>query len=181
MTVLTAVRRSVIALIAVLAAFVAVGGSAPAHAVQLYGASGSYGSITPYRVVGATVNTCGVGTCYQRQVQVPGPTVGRSPSGTAAQSLRIQYRIYRWNGSSWGLYQSVNRSYNIGYNSSIRLQQENFNNNGGYFTVQMSMSWHLATTGMLLGARSVNYNGNDYNCNSALACTASANGWVYLG
>lgn len=176
------IRRALVLLVATLASVAGLSMSVTqsAGAVQLYGASGSYGSITPYQVVGGTTNTCSVGTCYQRQVRVPGPTVGKSPSATAAQQLRIQYRVYRWNGSTWGLYSSVNRNYNMGYNSAIRLQQENFNTGTGYFTVQMTMSWHVSSTGTFLGGRSVNYNGNDYACNSALACGVGT-GWVHFG
>jgi hypothetical protein len=176
------IRRTLVLVIATLATMAGLSLSVTqsANAVQLYGASGSYGSITPYQVVGGTTNTCSVGTCYQRQVRVPGPTVGRSPSATAAQQLRIQYRVYRYNGSSWALYSSVTRNYNMGYYSAIRLQQENFNTGTGYFSVQMSLSWHLSSTGAFLGGRGVNYNGNDYACSSALACNV-ATGWVHFG
>jgi hypothetical protein len=176
---MSTIRRSLVALLAVLAAFVGTNlGSA--QAVQLYGASGSYGSITPYQVRGTTVNTCQVGTCYQRQLQIPGPTVGKSPSATAAQDVRIQYRVYRWNGSAWALSGSANRAYSRGYNSAVRLPQINFNVGTGYFYVQMSLSWHVSSTGTTLGARSVNYNGNDYGCSSALACGVGT-GWVHFG
>ena len=175
------VRRSLVALLAVLAAFVGTNlGSA--QAVQLYGASGSYGSISPYQVNGTTVNTCSaVGTCYQRQVQIPGPTVGRSPSSNAAQDVRIQFRIYRWNGSAWALAGTVNKAYSMGYNNAVRLPGQNFNTGAGYFTVQMSLSWHLSSTGTTLGSRGVNYNGWDYACtSSALSCNVSS-GWLNFG
>lgn len=175
------IRRSLTLLVALLAAFLGTNLGSAAHAVQLYGASGSHGSITPYQVRGTNVNTCGVGTCYQRQVQVPGPTVGKSPSASAAQDVRIQYRVYRWNGSAWALYKSVNKAYSMGYNASVRLPQVNFATNNGYFSVQMSLSWHVSSTGMHLGSRSVNYNGYDYGCSNApLGCSTNA-GWVYLG
>lgn len=177
---MSAFRRLLILLVTSLSVLVALGAVAPAQAVQLYGASGQPGAITPYRVIGATDTSCFVPSCYQPRLQVPGPTIGRSPNGTAAQTLRVQYRIYRYNGSSWVAYQTVNRSYSIGYASSIRLQQETFNNNGGYFTVQMSMSWHLSSTGLTLGTRAVNYNGDDYSCRTAAPCTASPNGYILL-
>jgi hypothetical protein len=174
----TTLRRSLVTVLAVIAAFLSINlGSA--QAVQLYGASGSYGSITPYQVQGTTVNTCyPAGNCLTRQLQVPGPTVGKSPSATAAQDIRIQYRVYRWNGSAWALHVSVNKAYSMGYNSAVRLPQMNFNVGTGYYTVQMSLSWHVSSTGMTLGSRGVNYNGNDYACvNSQLACGVST-GWL---
>jgi len=166
------VRRSLTIALAGLAALTAVVSfsGAPAQAVQLYGASGSVGSITPYQVVGA----------QQRQLLVPGPVIGKASGTNSSLDLRVQYRVYRWNGSSWASYQTVNRNYRMGYASSIKLQGERFNNNGGYFTVQMSFSWHLATNQQLLGARSVNYNGNDYSCSAGVPCSAST-GFVYLG
>ena len=152
-----------------------------AQAVQLYGASGSPGAITPYQVTGASVNTCApVGTCYARQVQVPGPLVGRSPSSNAAQSVSIQFRLYRWNGSAWALSGTYSRTTAMGYSSSIRLSGVNFNVGAGYYTVQESLTWSLSTNGMTLGSRGVNYNGYDYACNSQLSCSTNA-GWVHLG
>lgn len=176
------IRRSLITLVAALAAFVALNVGAAANAVQLYGASGSPGSITPYQVRGTTVNTCSpVGTCLQRQIQIPGPTVGRSPSATAAQDVRIQYRVYRWNGSAWTLYSSTNRAYSVGYNSAVRLPQVNVNVGAGHYTVQESLSWHVSSTGLTLGTRGVNYNGNDYACiGSQLSCGVST-GWLQFG
>lgn len=177
---MSAIRRLLVLLVTSLSVFVSLSAGAPAQAVQPYGASGQPGAITSYRVVGATDTSCFVPSCYQPRLQVPGPTIGRSPNGTAAQTLRIQYRIYRYNGASWVAYQTLNRNYSIGYTSSIRLQQETFNNNGGYFTVQMSMSWHLSSTGQALGTSSLNFNGNDYLCRTSAPCTASPNGYVHL-
>ena len=174
------IRRSLALLVALLAAFLGTNLGA-AQAVQLYGASGSYGSISPGSVKGTTVNTCPMGTCYQRQLQIPGPTVGKSPSATAAQDVRIQYRVYRWNGSAWALYSSANRAYSMGYNASVRLPQINFNVGAGYYYVQESLSWHVSSTGMTLGSRGVNFNGYDYYCSgSQLSCGTNA-GWLYFG
>ncbi len=175
------IRRSILALAAVLVAFMGTNlGSA--QAVQLYGASGSPGTISPGSVKGTTVNSCyPAGNCLQRQVQVPGPTVGKSPSATAAQDVRIQYRVYRWNGSAWALYTSVNRAYSMGYNSAVRLPQMNFNVGAGYYHVQESLSWHVSSTGMTLGTRGVNFNGYDYYCsNSQLSCGVAA-GYLHFG
>lgn len=175
------IRRSLALLVALVAAFVGTNLGSAAQAVQLYGASGSYGSITPYQVRGTTVNTCQVGTCYQRQVQVPGATVGKSPSATAAQNINVQHRVYRWNGSAWALYRTANHTYSMGYNNAVRLPQIGFNVPNGYYTVQMTFTWSVSSTGMTLGSRSVNYNGNDYGCyNSALSCSTST-GWLYFG
>lgn len=174
----TSLRRSILMVLAVVTTFLSLSLS-PAQAVQLYGASGSPGSITPYQVQGTTVNTCyPAGNCLTRQIRVPGPTVGKSPSATAAQDVRIQYRVYRWNGSAWASHTTVNKAYSMGYNSAVRLPQMAFNVGTGYYTVQMSLSWHASSTGTTLGARGVNYNGNDYACvNSQLACGVST-GWL---
>lgn len=177
----TTFRRSVVTLLAIVTAFLSMNlGSA--QAVQLYGASGSPGAITPYQVRGTTVNSCyPAGNCLARQIQVPGPLVGKSPSATAAQDVRIQYRIYRWNGSAWALYSSVNRAYSMGYNSSVRLPQVNVNVGAGYYSVQESLSWHVSSTGTTLGGRGVTYNGNDYGCySSQLSCGVST-GWLHFG
>lgn len=176
-------RRSVMMIVAVVTAFLALNlAASSAQAVQLYGASGSPGSVTPYQVKGTTVNSCyPAGNCLSRQVQVPGPLVGRSPNGNTAQDVRIQYRVYRWNGSAWALYSSVNKAYSMGYNTSVRLPQMNFNVGAGYYSVQESLSWHVSSTGMTLGTRGVNYNGNDYACvNSQLTCGVST-GWLQFG
>lgn len=171
-------QRSLLLLLATVTAFLSInlGG---AQAVQLYGASGQPGAITPYQVSGTTVNSCyPVGNCLTRQVQVPGPLVGRSPNGNTAQDVRIQFRVYRWNGSAWSLYSSANRAYSMGYNSSVRLPAYKVNVGVGYYMVQESLSWHVSSTGMTLGSRGVNYNGNDYACvNSQLACGVNT-GWI---
>lgn len=177
---MSTVRRTLTMLVAGLAAFVSLGAGMSAQAVQFSGASGQPGAVTAYRVVGATTTSCGVPSCYQPRLQVPGPIIGRSPNSTAAQAFRIQYRILRWDGASWAPYQTVNRNYSIGYAGSIRLQQETFNNSGGYFTVQMIMSWHVSSTGTTLGTRSVIYNGNDYVCSTSAPCTASPSGYIHL-
>lgn len=175
-------RRSLVALVAVLAAFLGTNLGSAAQAFQLYGASGSPGSISPGSVRATTVNTCyPIGNCLQRQVQVPGPTVGRSPSATAAQDVRIQYRLYRWTGSSWALQKAVNRNYSMGYSSSIRLPGINFNVGIGHYHVQESLSWHSSSTQLTLGTRGVTFNGNDYYCsNSQLRCSPGT-GWVRFG
>jgi hypothetical protein len=177
---MSTVRRSFAVLLTALVAFLGTNlGSA--QAVQLYGASGSYGSISPGYVTAGTTNTCyPAGNCLQRQVRVPGPTVGRSPSATAAQNVRIQYRVYRWNGSAWALYKSATYAYSMGYNRSVKLPQVNFNVGTGYYTVQESLSWHVSSTGMQLGARGVAFNGYDYACSSQLSCSTGA-GWAYFG
>ena len=175
------IRRLAVLLVAFVAAFVGTGLGSAAQAVQLYGASGSPGSISPYTVKATTVNTCQMGTCYQRQVQVAGPTVGKSPSSNASQDLRIQYRLYRWNGSAWALQSSVNRNYSMGYNSAVRLPGINFNVSAGHYYVEESLSWHLSTNQMTLGTRGVSFNGNDYYCSgSQLSCGAST-GYVTFG
>jgi hypothetical protein len=176
------IRRSLALLVAVLAAFMGTNLGAAANAVQLYGASGSYGSITPYQVRGTTVNSCyPAGNCLQRQLQVPGPTVGKSPGATAAQNVRIQHRVYRWTGSAWALNKSTSHTYSMGYNSAVRLPQIGFNVTNGYYHVQMTLTWTASSTGTVLGSRSVNYNGYDYGCyNSQLSCSTNA-GWLFFG
>ena len=175
------IRRSLVLLVALVAALLGTNLGSAAQAAQLYGASGSPGSISPYTVRGTTVNTCQMGTCYQRQVQVAGPTVGKSPSSNASQDLRIQYRLYRWNGSSWALQNSVNRNYSMGYNSAVRLPGINFNVGAGHYYVEESLSWHLSTNQMTLGTRGVSFNGNDYYCSgSQLSCGAST-GYLTFG
>ncbi len=180
-TTTTNLRRSLLLIVATLLAFLSIN-PGTAQAVQLYGASGQPGAITPYQVKGTTVNSCyPAGNCLTRQVQVPGPLVGRSPNGNTAQDVRIQYRVYRWNGSAWSLYSSINKAYSMGYNSSVRLPQVAFNVGNGHYTVQESLSWHTSSTGATLGTRGVNYNGNDYACsNSQLSCQVGT-GWVYFG
>ena len=177
-TIARTARRSLFLLLATVAAVLSINVGA-AQAVQLYGASGSPGSIAPGWVRGTTVNTCyPVGNCLTRQVQVPGPVVGRSPNGNTAQDVRIQFRVYRWNGSAWTLYSSANRAYSMGYNSSVQLPAYKVNVGTGYYMVQESLSWHVSSTGMTLGSRGVNFNGYDYGCvNSQLACGTSA-GWL---
>ncbi len=176
-TFLSTARRSILTLLVAIATLVTIN-LGNAEAVQLYGASGSPGTITPYQVTGRTVNACyPSGDCPNRQVYVPGPLVGRSPNGNAAQDVRIQFRVYKWNGSAWGLYSWVNRAYSMGYNSSVRLPAYAVNVSVGYYRVEESLSWHLSSTGMTLGTRGVNYNGNDYACNSQLPC-GTGTGWV---
>lgn len=174
-------RRSLVTLVAAFGALLTLNvGSA--HAVQLYGASGQPGSITPYNVTATTVNTCHpVGNCLTRRLTVAGPVVGRSPNGNTAQDVRIQFRVYRWNGSTWAPYSTVNRAYSMGYNSAVRLPALQLNVGAGHYHVQESLSWHVSSTGMTLGARGVNFNGNDYACvNSQLSCQIGT-GWVYFG
>lgn len=174
--------RSLALLVAVVAAFLATNLGSSAQAVQLYGASGSPGSITPYQVQGKTVNTCApVGTCYQRQLVVYGPTVGRSSSATAAQDVAVQYRLYRWTGSSWAKISTVNRSAYLGYAKTVRPLGVTWNVGSGYFYVQETVTWKLSSTKMVIGSRGVNYNGNDYACvNTQLSCGVNT-GWLHFG
>jgi len=51
----------------------------------------------------------------------------------------------------------------------------------GHYTVQESLSRHVSSTGLTLGTRGVNYNGNDYACvGSQLICGVST-GWLQFG
>lgn len=168
-------------LTAVLAMLVATGGSA--SAVQLYGAQQTPGSITPYKVVGAKVNTCAAtgSYCPKPAVTVPGPTIGRSAASNGTQDLQVQYRIYRWNGSTWGYHTGVNRTYRIQHDQSrIRLQDERFmTGSNGHYYVEMSFTWQVATTPTMIGQRSVAYNGAyDYSCGTSGCQTGT--GWVRL-
>lgn len=171
------------ALLGVLLAAVATVTIAPsAQAVQLYGASGSYGSISTYKVNGTVLNSCyPIDNCPAPQVQLPGPVVGRSPNGTTNQTVRVQYRVYRWDGSTWGLYKSATKDYFIGTQSSARLAQVNFNVSSGYYSVQETVTWMVSGTSTVLGSRSVNYNGgtSDYQC--LVSSCSVGTGWVRLG
>ena len=179
------VRRFLALTLATAAALLAMLALTPgtASAVQLYGAAQSPGSITAYKVSGSWVNSCAAtgAWCPKPAVTVPGPTIGRSPSSNGSQDLRAQFRVYRWNGSSWGYHTGVTRTYRIGADqSAIRLGNERFmTGSNGYYYVEMSFTWLVATTPTMIGQRSVTYNGAyDYSC-STNGCQTGT-GWVRL-
>ena len=159
--------------------------AAPASAYTTTARSGV--PVTPviYQVQGAHYNagSAVTGPMYKPWVYQSGPVVYRA-GGSGAQTVRVTYRVDRWNGSSWVLRHSLSGTTSISA-TATSAKAPNLtvlpSDGSGYYRVRVEMTWTSAI-GSYLGSMNVTMGGTsgDYVCSTTRTCAATAN-YVYIG
>jgi hypothetical protein len=142
--------------------------------------------VTPgiYKVQGAhrNVGSAVTGPMWKPWIYQSGPVVYRvAVSGT--QSVRVTYRVDRWNGSSWVLRHTVTGTASIDSTvTSAKAPALSIlpSDGSGYYRVRLAMTW-TSPIGAVLGSMNVTMStAGDYTCSTTRTCTVGA-GWVHLG
>jgi hypothetical protein len=174
-------RHLLLALLTALGLLVA---ASPAHAYTTSSRSGVPVAPVVYAVQGSHYSTGSAvtGPMYRPWIYQAGPVVYRA-AGTGQQSVRVVYRVDRWNGSSWVLRHSASGAATIasGVPSAKAPNLSLLPTDGsGYYRVRVEMTWTNGI-GAYLGHMNVTMNGTgDYRCSTTRTCSTSAS-WVYLG
>ena len=139
---------------------------------------------TVYAVQGSHYNSGSsiTGPMYKPWLYQSGPVVYRV-SGSDAQTVRVVYRVDRWNGSSWAERNTAQGSTTIasGVTSAKAPNLSILPSDGsGYYRVRMDLTW-TNQIGAYLGSTSlVMSSSRDYVCSTTRTCSIGA-GYVYLG
>jgi hypothetical protein len=142
--------------------------------------------VTPviYKVQGAhrNVGSAVTGPMWKPWIYQSGPVAYRAAGG-GTQSVRVTYRVDRWNGSSWVLRHTVTGTASIGSTvSSVKAPSLSIlpSDGSGYYRVRLAMTW-TSPIGAVLGSMSVAMSAaGDYTCSTTRTCTVGA-GWIHLG
>jgi hypothetical protein len=158
--------------------------AAPANAYTTNTRSGV--PVTPviYQVQGAhsNVGSAVTGPMYKPWIYQSGPVVYRA-AGSGAQTVRVVYRVDRWNGTSWVLRHTLTGNASIGA-SATSAKAPNLSvlpsDGSGYYRTRVEMTW-TSPLGAVIGSMNVTMGtAGDFVCSTTRTCTATA-GYVYLG
>ena len=174
-------RPLAVVLAAVAFALVSMLVAAPAEAYTISQRSGVPVLPTIYKVQGTHANIGSeiTGPMWQARLYQPGPIAQRTAQGD--QTVRVTYRVYTWNGSTWSLKATRTGSAQIPSSQvSVRLPQLSYApGNAGYYSVQVDLTWSSAL-GAIQGSMRTSMNHQaDYSCNTTQICQTGP-GWVYL-
>lgn len=180
----TAPHRIALSLLVTLLVALGLLVAAPANAYTTTTRSGVPVNPVIYQVQGShyDAGSAVTGPMYKPWVFQGGPVVYRA-AGSGAQTVKVTYRVDRWNGSSWVLRHSLTGTASIS-SSLTSVKAPNLSvlpsDGSGYYRVRIEMTW-TSQIGAYLGSMNVTMNGSgDYVCSTARTCTAAA-GYVYLG
>lgn len=138
---------------------------------------------------------------YGGQIFMAGRKVCTTTAYRGTQTVQVTYRNWKWLNGRWTLYGY--HPYNYGWKPTLTTNYRATNScfeadgvhwlvvatsadtaggsNGGYFSTDVIFKWYKRSTGAFLGRKYVDYNGQDFYCDTNLpgAC-ATGNGWVWL-
>ena len=142
--------------------------------------------VTPiiYKVQGAHYNAGSpvTGPMWKPWIYQSGPVLYRV-AGSGTQSVRVTYRVDRWNGTAWVQRHSAAGSVSIGA-AVTSAKGPNLSilpsDGSGHYRVRIAMTW-TSPIGAVLGSMNVTMSqAGDYVCSTSRTCSVGA-GWVYLG
>jgi hypothetical protein len=128
-------------------------------------ATGIPGGVTPRVVQG--LGTLDGSLRTVPTVRVNGPTVSRSPASTGSQDVWYAYQLTAWNGSSWAIVRSMSqyRRAPLSGSHALTLPYFDFKPVSGDYRVTIKLAWADATSGRILGERTIYMNQmGDFQC-----------------
>jgi hypothetical protein len=187
---LVTLAASAAAVVATMAA-----GAAPADAY-----STSTSGYTGYTGVPATYGH--QSWAYGGQIFMAGRKVCTANAFPTSQTVEVTFRNWKWLGGQWKPYgynpntyawkPSLTLNYRLAANSCVTTDNVRWQvaatsadtaggSYGGYFSSDIIFRWYRRSDGAFLGKKTIDYNGNDFLCDSNLpgACV-TGNGWVWL-